>query len=609
MDIMKRNRVAALLLLGLGCTTAEAQVEEDFALLYGDEEMISIATGTQKPLHLAPAVASVVTASDIKAMGATTLDEALELIPGLHVSASSLNRLNSVYSIRGIHTGQNAQVLLTIDGIPLKDTYTGSRMNTFRLPVANISRIEVIRGPGSAVHGADAFAGVINVVTKDARELNGVAAGVRAGSFDSQESWAQYGGRVNDWGVSFSLEHAISDGDQGRKVDSDLATVLGAPSFAPAVPLQSRYNILNTRLGIANDNWDISLWSWLQRDGGTGAGAAQAIDPVGGTETDYLQLDVNYRFPEKLNGWEIGSRLNVQYEDENNRFQLLPPGSVVPVGDDGNIGTTPNSSCPVVAGLGQACLVSFTDGLHGNPGEQFNNSSIELNALYKEHRAHLVRLGLGLSQQRLSASETKNFGPGTPAVLVGETAPDPVFDIWFISGALTDLTGTTNIFVPDQRRDAWYLAVQDEWQFAPDWEFTGGLRYDHYSDFGGTVNPRLAVVWAMDYNLTSKLLLASAFRAPSFGEMFSQNNPVLLGNAQLRPETINTAELAFDYRPNFDWQEMFNLFYYEARDLIDYAPVAGGNQAQNLNSQKGYGVEMESIWKPSNQLQLSMGFA
>ncbi|MDZ4261484.1 MAG: TonB-dependent receptor, partial [Pseudomonadota bacterium] len=437
----------------------------------------------------------------------------------------------------------------------------------------------------------------------------GVAAGARAGSFDSQGSWAQYGGHVDGWGVSFSLEHAISAGDQGRTVESDAATPLGT-SFAPGAPLQSRYNILNTRVGVANERWDISLWSWLQRDAGTGPGAAQAIDPVGGTDIDYFQFDANYRFPEKVRGWELGSRLNFQYENEENRYLLLPSSSVVPVGDDGNIGTTPNSGCPVVVGVGQACLVRFTDGLYGNPGDKLNNSSFELNAIYDEQRNHLVRLSLGLSQQRLSAFETKNFGPGTPAAQVGETAADPTFGIWFIPGALTDVTGTDNVFIADQKRNAWYLAFQDEWQFAPDWELTGGLRYDHYSEFGATVNPRLALVWAMDYNLTSKLLLGSAFRAPSFGEEYSQNNPVLRGNSKVKPETISTAEVAVDYRPSFELQDLFNIYYYEAKDLIEYGPVAGGgDQAQNLNSQKGYGVEMESRWRPSDPLQLSVAFA
>lgn len=72
-----------------------AMGEEDLALFYEDEEMISIATGTYKPLHLAPSVASVITAKDIKAMGARTLSEALEYVPGLHVSIS-FNRHNKI---------------------------------------------------------------------------------------------------------------------------------------------------------------------------------------------------------------------------------------------------------------------------------------------------------------------------------------------------------------------------------------------------------------------------------------------------------------------------------------------------------------------------------
>ncbi|MEJ2201403.1 MAG: TonB-dependent receptor plug domain-containing protein, partial [Desulfuromonadaceae bacterium] len=85
--------------------------EEDLAALYGDEEFVSIATGSAKPITKAPAVASVVTAADIRAMGATDLNQVLETVPGIHVSLSALNRLDPVYSIRGIHTGFNPQVL------------------------------------------------------------------------------------------------------------------------------------------------------------------------------------------------------------------------------------------------------------------------------------------------------------------------------------------------------------------------------------------------------------------------------------------------------------------------------------------------------------------
>ncbi len=605
---MDRNQRILIIISGLffSATTAlgAETAEEDFAKMYDSDALTSIATGTQKPIHLTPAVASVITARDIQNMGATTLDEALEMVPGVHVSASPLKDLNSIYSIRGIGSGFNPQVLLTINGIPVRDTYSGGRLNTFRLPVANISRIEVIRGPGSAVHGADAFSGVINVITKSADEINGLKVGARAGSFNSKEGWAQYGGRVADWQVAFNMEWAMSDGDPSRKVGSDLATLLGAPSYATTYPLQTRYNTLNSRIGLSNDRWDVSLSSWSQRDGGLGPGAAQAIDPVGKNNVESYQFDAGYRFPEKLKGWEMSTRLTLQQINDKNVFLLLPPGTVVPIGNDGNIATAPNANCPVVPGLGSACLVSFPNGVWGNPEGIYNNDSLELNALYAEQAEHLIRANIGVTQQLMTVNETKNFGPGTPAAQVGDTTGP-----WVLPGALTDVSGTPSVYMSNQKRTVWYLALQDEWQFAPDWTLTGGVRNDRYSDFGNTTNPRMALVWATSYNLTSKLLYGAAFRAPSFSELYVKNNPVNLGNPQLKPEKIHTLELAFDYRPAFAWQHLFNTYYYQAKDLIGYSPSAAGLVAQNLNRQDGYGFEFESKWKPRDTLELRAAFA
>ena len=72
---------------------------------------ISIATGNSTPLDRAPASASVIRASEISAMGARNLNDVLASVPGLHVSVSSLSRLDSVYSIRGLHSGLNLHVL------------------------------------------------------------------------------------------------------------------------------------------------------------------------------------------------------------------------------------------------------------------------------------------------------------------------------------------------------------------------------------------------------------------------------------------------------------------------------------------------------------------
>ncbi len=135
--------------------------------------------------------------------------------------------------------------------------------------------------------------------------------------------------------------------------------------------------------------------------------------------------------------------------------------------------------------------------------------------------------------------------------------------LWFICRICIALSGLT--------------VLQDEWQLADDWQLTAGVRYDEYSDFGGTINPRAALVWDINQQLTSKLLYGRAFRAPTFSEQGNQNNPVLLGNRNLRPETINTYEWAFDYRPVSSLRTAVNLYYYQIESLISVVPdVTGG---------------------------------
>ncbi|RLA39463.1 MAG: TonB-dependent receptor, partial [Gammaproteobacteria bacterium] len=103
-----------------------ADDEDELLSLYGDEEFITIATGASQPISKAPAVASILTAADIKKIGAIDLDEVLETIPGLHVSHNAVG-YSPIYVFRGIYTEANPQVLMLINGVPLTNLYLGDR--------------------------------------------------------------------------------------------------------------------------------------------------------------------------------------------------------------------------------------------------------------------------------------------------------------------------------------------------------------------------------------------------------------------------------------------------------------------------------------------------
>jgi len=600
---MQYSKIALATILIMGSTQLQAEMlaaEEDLMLLYEDEEMVSIATGTQKPIHLAPSVASVVTAKDIKAMGATTVAEALEFVPGLHVS-KSYNRMGDLFSIRGIHSQFNAQTLFLMNGVAIEDLQTNSVPWLYKLPVANVSRIEIIRGPGSAVYGADAFAGVINVITKNGDEIGKGNVGVRVGSFDKRDVWAQTSQKIAGWSTALSMEVNSSGTDKDRVIESDAQKNVFDPDLMTSssrtpYPINTDGKLLNASLTLNKDEWNIWLNSWVQRDTGVGAGVAPALDTVGKQDGNLYNIAIDYKKDDVFKYVDLDARVAGSRYFLDVYYQLFPPDSVFPIGMDGNLFTPSDAGCPVLApGTPPSCLVVFPNGVIGNPSGTMQTYTSELALTYNRLDDHLIRLTVGAEDYSVKQGEKKNFGAG---VLSGINPANLHLSI--VDDTLVDVTGTDNIYLPNKSRQLSYITLQDEWRMAPDWEFTGGVRYDDYSDFGSTVNPRLALVWATDYNLTTKMLYGRAFRAPSFGELFYQNNPSTTGNHDLDPETIDMVELVFDYRPNFEVQSVFNFYSYTVDGLIDFV----GGKAQNAHDLKGHGMEVDISWQASDSLLL-----
>ena len=554
--------------------------EDELDLLYGGEEFISLATGTSQPISRAPAVASVITSDDIRAIGATDLDQILETVPGLHTSYRA-GSYGPIYTIRGIYSETNPQVLVLINGVPITNLFVGDRGQVWGgMPVKNISRIEVIRGPGSALYGADAFAGTINIVTKTAQEINGTEVGAGAGSFDTQRAWLLHGSSNNGLDVAFSFQYLNTDG-QRETIESDAQTGLDAllatsVSNAPG-PVNVQAETIDTRLDLKRGDWQLRLGYQGRKDIGTGAGVGQALDPNGSNDSDRFNADLTYTNDESIENWDFTGQIS--YFDTSAKSDLIlnPAGASFPNGQ------------------------TFANGVIGNPDvfEQHWRGSVS--AFYHGFTDHRIRVGAGVNFDEVDrVRESRNF------TLDGNLLPTPL-----AGGNVIDVSNDPNtVFLQPGSRTVQYAFIQDEWQFAPDWDLTAGVRWDNYSDFGTTINPRAALVWQTEYNLTTKLLYGRAFRAPSFAETRNINNPVALGNPNLDPETIDTIELAFDYHPTQDIATTINLFRYELRDIIRPVPTSPSTiVAQNTGDQRGYGLEWEIDWKINAKHKLLANYA
>ncbi|MFZ5526088.1 MAG: TonB-dependent receptor plug domain-containing protein [Pseudomonadota bacterium] len=567
-----------LSVLGLVSLPALAQSsdEEELAMSYGDKSFVSIATGSRVAVARAPAVATVITAEDIAAIGATDLDEVLETVPGLHVSRET-QVYAPVYGIRGINMGFNPQVLMLINNVPITTLYTGNRGAGWGgMPVENIARVEVIRGPGSALYGADAFSGVINIITKSAGEINGTRVGARLGSFNTRDGWILHGGQWGPVDVAAYLRTGSTDGAHST-VRADAQTAWDAlnstnASLAPGRVYNDR-DFLDGMLDLSLDKWR-AHFAYRERKLGSGTGVASALDPTGYSYSQNVSAELNYEHKTVAPNWGVSAHASIMHYKEFSDAVLFPAGTQL------NTGGGP-----------------FADGMIGNPDKWEQHGRLSASAIYTGFEDHRIRIGLGWEKEEVyRTNEVKNFNPDYTPIGTGSI------------GDVIDVTNTVPFMKP-QGRYKRYIYAQDEWSLAADWTLTAGIRHDRYSDFGSTTNPRLALVWDAAYNVTGKLMYGTAFRAPSMSELYAINNPVIQGNPNLSPERIRTIEAALTWQPMSRLQLGVNVFRYEMSDIIRL--VYGGLQAvyQNTGHQNGHGMEFEAEWELSKTLRLSGNYA
>jgi len=548
-------------------------------------------TGTEQRISDAPSIASVITAQQIERSSARTLSEVLQMVPGMQGYLTPANAQNYAYDIRGIRTGFNPQILTLINGVGLDSVRVGSRIPSFTFPASAIQRVEVIRGPGSAVYGADAFAGVINIITKDAEYLqNNSQTGVRYGSFDTTEVYGSYG-EIYKSGLELgvNLSYMTSNGDKGRVIESDLQTTLDgifstSASLAPGA-YDDRYNVYNMNLNLSYEKFSMNLWAYLAKDMGVGAGIANSLDHEGKAKNSEFIADLNHD-NKPMEDVKWNNKIVLSYIDNNNYLNIFPTGAVLPIGDDGNA-FTPGGG-----------LVLFPDGYIGNPASKEKKITFESTLNISKFENQNIRVSAGYSYVEFTASATQNFGPG---VIDGTTSP--------IDGTLIDATGIQSlIYLPDEDRKTFFLSLQDEYSLSKDLSLTVGVRYDNYSDFGNTINPRLGLVWNTSEEFTTKILYGRAFRAPSFTEQYTQNNPIALGNDSLNPETIDMIEWGTQYSPNSKLASSINLYWYEINDGIQTVGTSP-SIAQNIGKQNGAGVEMELSYQASKDLLFMADYA
>lgn len=154
---------------------------------------VTLTARRPEPVRAAAAAISVITGEEIRRAGVTTIADAIALADGVHVAR--FNNGTWAISARGFNQNTSNKLLVMVDGRTVySPLFAGVFWNTVDYVLEDIERIEVIRGPGATLWGANAVNGVINIVTRHARDAQGTLLAVTSGNEDPAIVAARYGG-------------------------------------------------------------------------------------------------------------------------------------------------------------------------------------------------------------------------------------------------------------------------------------------------------------------------------------------------------------------------------------------------------------------------------
>jgi iron complex outermembrane receptor protein len=514
-------------------------------LMFFEEQELVTATKHATSLRKAPAIATIITADEIRKMGARNLLDVLKMVPGFGVSISEFN--SSMVEVRGIRTGVSEKILVMLDGHSLNRNINGSALYRVAgmLPVENIKQVEVIRGPGSALYGNSAFVATINIITRNAEEIDGLEAKAGGGDSDAFKGNLLGGKAIGDkLTIAGSLDHYQSNGPR-LKVEAD--TLTGTPySKAPGTTdLSEKQTEAFLKVGYGN----LSLrGQFLTKKQGMNVGIVSALtDDSSKTEVDNYWGELAYNLL-LTEGLSSNFKFTYDYYEQDPNMKIYPNGF----------------------------RAIFPSGMIGKPLVKDRALGGEFQADWDAFKAnHLIAGASFEGLRQYDVKQLANFNP--------------------LTGAPLDSVQEVANWNKDATREILAFYLQDEWQLPFNVNLTTGVRYDHYSDFGNTINPRVGLVWSFLENADLKFLYGQAFRAPTFQELYNINNASVIGNPDLKPERIETYEAGVAWRLDRSFAANLNYFYSAIDDQIGWVPstVAGQPAVNtNLGKTRTQGVEL-----------------
>lgn len=517
---------------------------DDSILLSLNEDMVQtaqIATRTNQNIDYQPFILSVWEQKDLFSFGVRTLQEALLLVPGIDMTADNVN--NRTMIVRGSNPLGYGQTKLVIDGIVINDPTFDSYNGYLDFPIELIKRIEIVRGSGSFIKGVNGYSGTINVITF-----------------------------AHD-----TLGNGSANGSVFAGAGSDSARQIGF--------WKTYYR----------ENWKLSADGFYQTD--------NAVSPISVTDrytqtgrvplrNDHLNAGVslnhgNFNLKGRINAYEYGSAFGNFCAIPNSGGKLSNPSWHIESGYETHLSR--DLSVKIKAGLSQSNWKSdersippggtyggntYPQGLWDIMGSENRLAYTALSSVYTGVKNHRISAGYKFEYSHLSdvtTTMTEQIDGGTQ--IVDYSNVYPVLNAGSAKRHLNELYLSDTIDINDNLA----LALN-----------IGSIQASHLST---NLYKRAALVYQPSHKHVFKVMAGDSYRLPSWQEMYSQNNPMRIGNPALLPEYVVSYEAQYLYKPKPATSLGINIFYLENKDQI---AIAGNKPVfDNLGQRNVTGFETE----------------
>ncbi len=501
-------------------------------------------TRDQTPAHIL-----VFTREQIRERRYRNLADLLEDLPGVDFMRGTKSSAFNNFSVQG-HVGPN-KLLVMQDGVRIGNPAGGSFPVADNLALYAARQVEVLFGPAAALYGADAVAGVVNIITDHAttEQRSWLSAG--AGNFGSRETSFMTGLQTEGgWALRIGGHKQASDrAPLGEVYPAEFAKK-DAKTFSGkvVVPAGAREDYTG---GIKSESLYVHLDTGSMLDFGYHHDRFRSLTSTGDKPETALYLDdapwitrTDAVFAKLRNSWSgnLAGETVLDYA-----LQSVDPASKYV-----NIYT------------------GFVDGHEYTRGERV---SLEHNLNWQLGEHHRVQAGLGW--QGISAIEGHTL-PSSYDTSKDASDQGMVYQNTNLPVVINEAS-YTNLSL--------YTQLQSQW--GAQWSTMAGLRLDRHSAYGSSVNPRLGVVWRASEQHVLKALYAHAFRAPSpeeslssFGSFDGSKNAdglykgsgFRVPNFDLQPEKSKTLSLTWDWRPSANLNLVSNAYHSQIRNLIVTLP-------------------------------------